>query len=249
MLTLASALSKGGYYGRGILVGRIRQGGDLLILYFLTGRSETSRKRRFEMAVTDKGVVIKVIYCGDAKITDEKRALIEYDAIVLRYDCVCVSNGRHTNSIMAYQAGDADTRLRAGLSAWDPEDDPHNTPRIAMLYDFDTYRINMGIVRKDIKGGIDRSFFKFKCSPGTGCLMTTYQGTITAPPLPPFFGSPIKVRIPWNDVASAGRALFHRGDPNMIGVVAMTINPINVRTLILQDFSGGTPEYYVDRRP
>lgn len=249
MLTLASALSKGGYYGRGILVGRIRQGGDLLILYFLTGRSETSRKRRFEMAVTDKGVVIKVVYCGDAEITDEQRALIEYDAIVLRYDCVCVSNGRHTNNIMAYDAGDADTRLRAGLSAWGPEDDPHNTPRIAMLYDFCTYRINMGIVRKDIKGGIDRSFFQFRCRQGIGSLITTYQGTITDPSLPPFVGSPIKVRIPGNNVEDSACALFHGGDPNMIGVVAMTINPINVRTLILQDFSGGTPEYYVDRRP
>ncbi len=248
MLTLASALPKGGYYGRIIVVGKTPQG-DPLILYALTGRSPESRARRFETVTHKNGqIIVGVVYCGDAEITDEKRALIEYDAIVLRHNCVGVSNGRHTNSIMAYQAGDADTRLRAGLSMWDSEDDPHYTPRIAMLYDFYEPRINMGIVRKDIKGGIDRSFFKFKCSPGTGCLMTTYQGTITAPPLPPFVGSPIKVRIPWNDVAGAGYALFHRGDPNMIGVVAMMINPINVRTLILQDFSGA-PEYYVDRRP
>jgi IMP cyclohydrolase len=96
----AAHLKDNPYPGRGLAVGRSQRGDGWIIVYFIMGRSDNSRNRRF---VTD-GERLYTEPVDLSKVTDP--SLIIYDAMLSLPGIQIVSNGDQTRTVhSALQCG------------------------------------------------------------------------------------------------------------------------------------------------
>src|ERR1700728_2021324 len=118
-MDLEKALADSPYPGRGLLVGRTDYG--LVALYWVTGRSEASRERRFVPRGTELHIE------GTSGADDDP--LRHYQAAGIFGRHLVVGNGRHVGDMGLGLADDSATPPPQPL---DPEPDPPLfTPRIA----------------------------------------------------------------------------------------------------------------------
>ena len=125
MQELNLLLSQNAYPGRGIVLGRCKDG-NALMAYFIMGRSENSRNRVF--IEKDGGIVTQA--ADPAKVTDP--SLIIYAPVRKIDDYTIVTNGVQTDAI--YEALQNGGSFASALSGCTFEPDaPHYTPRISGL--------------------------------------------------------------------------------------------------------------------
>lgn len=182
------------YPGRGLVVGCSADGAAGVQLYWIMGRSDRSRNRRF---VRDRGGAVRVVAAAGAAPPAGDDSLILYRATAVVRTARAgravhvVGNGDHTETIAAgMTAGDS---FAAAFARRDVEPDPpHYTPRIA------------GVVAAGGRGGYQLAIIKTVSGdprqvsfqhfvyrsprPGWGHCITTYEGD--GAPLPPFAGEP-----------------------------------------------------------
>ena len=185
--TLQNHIRNNSYPGRGLVVGRMANGADWLIVYFIMGRSRNSRNRRFA-------------FDGDRLWTEpvdpaavEDPSLIIYDAMLEAGGRQLVSNGDQTRTLF--------DGLRAGLSFSEAlasrerePDAPNFTPRITAMIDFNTPEgaISLSILKASRcdTALTDRMTYRPANPPaGLGYGLTTYMGD--GNPLPGFTGDPL----------------------------------------------------------
>jgi IMP cyclohydrolase len=184
MLSITSALSGNRYPGRGILLGSV--GGQALIVYFLTGRSENSRNRVFR----EEGDALSILPFDEKKVEDPK--LIFYTPIRVCRDSIVVSNGDHTETVCESLLAGHSLQYAMSARCYEP-DAPNYTPRIAGLV-LPTGRYSLGIVKKaDDAPDCRRKYWSYDPKEGEARLIHTYQGE--GEPLPPFSGEPIALAI------------------------------------------------------
>lgn len=204
------------YPGRLIIIGRDPGGGRAVLVYAITGRSESSQARRLkyaEGAVWTEPLDMDVLQKGNVD-------LLIYRAIALGRG-IAISNGRQTEDIIQVlnrekEEKDPGAVLARALRDWIYEPDaPHYTARISgcLLRDG---RAGLSIIRRAADGSARRSFHSWNPSPGTGRLIATYGGP-EENPLPPFGDEPLDVEIRETTPAALAEAAFAALGPSQSG--------------------------------
>jgi IMP cyclohydrolase len=185
--TFETHLRQQSYPGRGLVLGRSEDAASWFILYWLMGRSEHSRNRRFVI----EGRTLRTEPVDLSLLVDP--ALIIYEAMLELPEIYLVSNGDQTRTI--YETIEAGGTFEQALETREREPDaPNYTPRISAMLDL---RSQAGVLALSILKAnpanpelTDRTVFKPALpAPGLGVGLTTYQGN--GSPLPSFRGDPL----------------------------------------------------------
>lgn len=123
-MNLYEYLSGNEYPGRGIVLGRSADGNNMLIGYFIMGRSENSRNRVF---VTE-GDGIRTEAFDPAKLSDP--SLIIYSPVRVLGKSTIVTNGDQTDTIYDFMAKGMSFEDALRTRTFEP-DGPNFTPRIS----------------------------------------------------------------------------------------------------------------------
>ena len=175
------------YPGRGLVIGKSSAEDGWLQIYFIMGRSQHSRNRRFVI----EGSSMRTEPVDPSLVKDP--SLIIYNALLELPGIYLVTNGDQTDTLVE--------TLRAGgtfddaLGTREREPDPPNyTPRISGMLDFNKQpaEIALSILKGNVVDPELTDRFTFRSAeppPGLGYCITTYQGD--GKPLPPFQGDPL----------------------------------------------------------
>ena len=190
--TMGEIVKDNAYAGRGIVIGKTKDGSKAAIAYFIMGRSENSRNRVF----VEDGDGIRTQAFDESKMTDPH--LIIYAPVRVLGNKTIVTNGDQTDTI--YDLMDKQQTFEQSLRTREFEDDcPNYTPRISGIIRLDAEGMNYAIsILKSSNGNPDscERFTYAYSNPvaGEGRFIHTYKGD--GNPLPSFEGEPKKVAIP-----------------------------------------------------
>lgn len=172
------------YPGRGLVVGLSELPSVGLELYWIMGRSENSRNRRF----VAEGTILRTAPVDEAKLADP--SLVIYEAMLELPRVYLVSNGDQTRTV--YEALRLGGTFDSALATREHEPDaPHYTPRITGMFDLGGETAVLSLLRSSIFGPAqtDRYTYRPSLMPGFGYGLTTYMGD--GNPLPSFSGDPL----------------------------------------------------------
>ncbi len=175
------------YPGRGLVVGRSSVEDAWLMIYWIMGRSEHSRNRRFVV----EGDILRTEPM-DASLVDDP-SLIIYEAMMALPGCYLIGNGDQIRTI--YEALQAGSSFDAALSTREREPDaPNYTPRISAMLDLHDPpgQLTMSILKANVADPAytDRTTYRPALPPsGLGLGLTTYDGD--GSPLPSFSKDPL----------------------------------------------------------
>ena len=191
-VALSKELGATTYPGRGIVIGRSKDGKKAVTAYFIMGRSANSRNRVF----VEDGEGIRTQAFDPSKLEDP--SLIIYAPVRVLGNKTIVTNGDQTDTI--YEGMDKQMTFEQSLRSREFEPDgPNYTPRISGIMHLEngTYNYAMSILKSN-NGNPDacnRYTFAYE-NPvaGEGHFIHTYK--CDGNPLPSFEGEPKLVAIP-----------------------------------------------------
>ncbi len=191
MLSLENELKGNAYPGRGIVIGKTKDGKKAAIAYFIMGRSENSRNRVF----VEEGEGIRTQAFDPSKLSDP--SLIIYAPVRVLGNKTIVTNGDQTDTV--YELMDKQQTFEQALRTREFEPDaPNYTPRISGILHIEngSYNYAMSILKSN-NGNPDacnRYTFAYE-NPlnGEGHFIHTYMGD--GNPLPSFEGEPKLVEL------------------------------------------------------
>ncbi|MCY4545504.1 MAG: inosine monophosphate cyclohydrolase [Gemmatimonadetes bacterium] len=174
------------YPGRGLIIGRTAEDDAWLVVYWIMGRSERSRNRRFMV----DGPELRTLPADHSRL--DKPDLIIYPAMLELPGIYIVANGDQSLTIR-----DALTRggtFEAALATREREPDaPNYTPRISGMLDLTgmpAVSLSVLSANPDDPTHTDRATYAPTPPPaGLGLCLTTYMGD--GDPLPGFTGDPL----------------------------------------------------------
>lgn len=192
MLSLEQELKGNAYPGRGIVIGKSKDGKKAVTAYFIMGRSSNSRNRIF----VEEGNGIRTQAFDPSKLEDP--SLIIYAPVRVLGNKTIVTNGDQTDTI--YEGMDKQLTFEQSLRCREFEPDgPNYTPRISgiMHVENGTYNYAMSILKSNNGNpqACNRYTFAYE-NPvaGEGHFIHTYM--CDGNPLPSFEGEPKLVEIP-----------------------------------------------------
>ena len=187
-------LKENAYPGRGIVIGKSKDGKYAVTAYFFMGRSVNSRNRVF----VEDGEGIRTQAFDESKLTDP--SLIIYSPVRVLGNKTIVTNGDQTDTI--YDGMDKQLTFEQSLRVrkYEP-DEPNYTPRISGVMHVDNGRFNyaMSILKSNSGDPEETDRFTFAYEnpkEGEGRFIHTYMRDEN--PLPSFEGEPEKVIIDKN---------------------------------------------------
>ena len=250
------------YPGRGLAVGCTADGGASVQLYWIMGRSSSSRNRR--LVAAGSGAVQVTVADPGAGTPGGDRSLILYRALAVAQAVApgaattaadsAVSGPPTARAVHVVANGDQSDTIAAGLAAGDSfaaafarrdvePDPPHYTPRIA------------GVVAAGGAGGYELAIIKTAAGdprqvsfqhfvyrspcPGWGHCITTYEGD--GAPLPAFEGEPFLLPLAATP-REAVRELWGLLDPdNRVAALAKFVDRATgaVSMEIVNRYAGG----------
>ena len=188
---IADLIRNNSYVGRGIVIGKTKDGKKAVSAYFIMGRSANSRNRIF----SEKEGVLYTEPFDASKVEDP--SLIIYAAMRKYENKLIVTNGDQTDTV--FEGLVAGKSFYESLKSRDFEpDSPNFTPRISGIITFEKgdFSYEMSILKSaDALGSAtNRYTFSYAALPGLGHFIHTYieDGN----PLPTFTGEPERVEIP-----------------------------------------------------
>ncbi len=179
------------YVGRGIVVGKTKNGACAAVAYFIMGRSENSRNRIFR----ERGKEVTIYPYDASKVEDP--SLIIYSPIRALKENLIVTNGDQTDTVYDFVAAGKTFEEALATRCFEP-DAPNFTPRISAMLTFakEDFTYRMSILKSADESGTACNRFSFAYEPiaGVGHFLHTYvcDGT----PIPTFQGEPERVAIP-----------------------------------------------------
>lgn len=216
---LPEILRNNSYPGRGIAVGLMPDGKTALMVYFIMGRSASSRNRQFY--VEEDQLRIRLFDQTAAGDT----SLILYHPTASYRDRLILTNGDQTDSILSGLRAGMGMRQALKIRRFE-EDPPHYTPRISALLNLKRSgpKLQMSILRAGDQAGTlcDRLFYEYLLQPGEGRFLHTYQGD--GDPLPAFTGEPIRLRVPEDAEAFACQIWESLDTDNKVALMVRTID-------------------------
>lgn len=190
-VTLAAELGATTYPGRGIVIGRSKDGSKAVTAYFIMGRSANSRNRVF----VEEGEGIRTQAFDPSKLEDP--SLIIYAPVrVLEKDTI-VTNGDQTDTIYDLMSQGKTFEESLRTREFEP-DAPNYTPRISGILHIEdgSFDYAMSILKSDNgdPACCNRYTFTYDTpKAGEGRFIHTYMGD--GNPLPSYEGEPTWVDI------------------------------------------------------
>ncbi len=194
MLSLEHELRFNSYPGRGIILGRSKDGSKAAAAYFIMGRSSNSRNRVF----VQDGEGIRTQAFDPSKLTDP--SLIIYAPVKVLGNKTIITNGDQTDTI--YTGLDKQLTFEQSLRSRKFEPDgPNYTPRISGIMHIDkgTFNYALSILKSNNSNPNSCNRFTFAYEnpvAGQGHFIHTYMHD--GEPLPSFEGEPKLVDIAHN---------------------------------------------------
>ena len=191
MLSLANELNSNTYPGRGIIIGKTKDGKKAVTAYFIMGRSNNSRNRVF----VEDGEGIRTQAFDPSKLEDP--SLIIYAPVRVLGNKTIVTNGDQTDTI--YEGMDKQLTFEQSLRTREFEPDaPNYTPRISGIMHIENNKYNYAMSILKSNNGNPNSCNRYTFAyenpiEGQGHFIHTYMhdGEI----LPSFEGEPKLVDI------------------------------------------------------
>ena len=189
--SLVNELSENTYPGRGIVIGRSKDGTKAVTAYFIMGRSENSRNRVF---VTE-GEGIRTEAFDPSKLTDP--SLIIYAPVRVLGNDTIVTNGDQTDTIYDYMKQGETFEQSLRRREFEP-DGPNFTPRISGIMHIEggKFDYTMSILKSNMGDDSSCNRYTFDYSnpaAGQGRFIHTYM--TDGNPLPSYEGEPTPVEI------------------------------------------------------
>lgn len=191
-VALSKELAATTYPGRGIVIGKSKDGKKAVTAYFIMGRSANSRNRVF----VEDGEGIRTQAFDPSKLEDP--SLIIYAPVRVLGNKTIVTNGDQTDTI--YELMDKQQTFEQALRTREFEPDaPNYTPRISGIMHIDKGEFNYAMsILKSNNGNPESShrytFAYENPAAGEGHFIHTYK--CDGNPLPSFEGEPKLVSIP-----------------------------------------------------
>ena len=191
LLSIEKELKENAYPGRGIIIGKTKDGKKAVTAYFIMGRSENSRNRIF---VEDKEGIRTQAF-DPSKLTDP--SLIIYAPVRVLGNKTIVTNGDQTDTI--YEGMDKQMTFEQSLRSREFEPDgPNYTPRISGIMHIENgnYSYAMSILKTDCGDPETCNRYTFAYNApraGEGHFIHTYMHD--GSPLPSFEGEPKRIEV------------------------------------------------------
>ena len=188
---IAEELSGNAYPGRGIIIGKTKDGKKAVAAYFIMGRSSNSRNRVF----VEEGEGIRTEAFDPAKLEDP--SLIIYAPVRVLGNKTIVTNGDQTDTI--FEGMDKQLTFEQSLRTREFEPDgPNYTPRISGIMHIENGKYNYAMsILKSNNGNPDscnRYTFAYENpANGEGHFIHTYMND--GNPLPSFEGEPKLINV------------------------------------------------------
>ena len=198
ILSLETELKGNSYPGRGIVIGKSKDGNYAVTAYFIMGRSENSRNRIF----VEDGEGIRTQAYDPSKLSDP--SLIIYAPVRVLGNKTIVTNGDQTDTI--YEGMDRQLTFEQSLRSREFEPDgPNYTPRISGIVHMENNGMNYALSILKSDDGNPGSVLRYNYAynnpiKGEGRFIHTYKEN--GDPLPSFEGEPKKLEIPDLDLDS-----------------------------------------------
>lgn len=188
---IAELIRDNSYVGRGIVIGKTKDGRNAVSAYFIMGRSQNSRNRVF----AEKDGVLYTEPFDASKVEDP--SLIIYAAMRKFENKLILTNGDQTDTV--YEGLKNGKCFKGSLESREFEPDaPNFTPRISGILEFSggDFSYEMSILKSADETGsaCNRYTFSYAALAGLGHFIHTYVGD--GNPLPTFQGEPERVAIP-----------------------------------------------------
>ena len=196
MKAIDQELKNNAYPGRGIVLGKSKDGKKAVTAYFIMGRSVNIRNRVF----VEDGEGIRTQAFDPSKLTDP--SLIIYAPVRVLGNKTIVTNGDQTDTI--YENMDKQMTFEQSLRCREFEPDaPNYTPRISGIMHVESGKYNYAMsILKSNNGNPDscnRYTFAYENpAAGEGRFIHTYK--CDGNPLPSFEGEPTWIAIEENDI-------------------------------------------------
>ena len=210
------------YVGRGIVIGKTKDGSKAVAAYFIMGRSANSRNRVF----TYKNDTLYTEPFDASKVEDP--SLIIYRAVRQLDNKLIVTNGDQTDTI--YDGLKEGKSFDASLSVREFEPDaPNLTPRISGLLEFgeDDFTYKMSILKSadEVGSACNRYGFHYSALNGLGHFIHTY--VCDGNPIPTFQGEPERVEI-LDDIDQFTNKLWSALDEN--NKISLFVRYVDLKT-------------------
>ncbi len=218
--SLEGQLSNNPYPGRGIIIGKSKDGLFAVMAYFIMGRSENSRNRIF----VEDGEGIRTQAFDPSKISDP--SLIIYAPVRVLGNKTIVTNGDQTDTI--YEGMDRQQTFEQALRSREFEPDaPNFTPRISGILHIENggYNYAMSILKSSDGNPASCCRYTFAYENplnGEGHFIHTYQQD--GNPLPSFEGEPKRVAIEGDIDTFAGKIWENLNAQNKVSLFARYID-------------------------
>jgi len=191
MMDFYKDLCENTYPGRGIMIGKSKDGKNAVIAYFIMGRSENSRNRVF---VAD-GEGLRTKAFDESKMADP--SLVIYWPVRVLGNTTIVTNGDQTDTINDFMKDGKTFEEALRTRTFEP-DPPILTPRISGIVDVCDGKMAYKLsILKSADGNADfaRRFFYEYAEPvcGEGHFIHTYK--CDGNPVPSFVGEPKTVEV------------------------------------------------------
>lgn len=210
------------YVGRGIILGKSKNGENAVSAYFIMGRSENSRNRVFTLK--DGNVYTEPF--DATKVEDP--SLIIYSAVKSYENKLIVTNGDQTDTVYDYLKDGKCFSCALRSRAFEP-DAPNFTPRISGMITFadGDFTYQMSILKSINEVGSDcaRYFFEYPSKCGLGHFIHTY--VTDGNPIPTFQGEPERVEI-YDDIDVFTNEIWNNLDEN--NKISLYVRYTNLKT-------------------
>lgn len=220
MLSIENELKNNAYPGRGIIIGKSKDGTKAVTAYFIMGRSVNSRNRIFSV----EGEGIRTEAFDPSKLEDP--SLIIYAPVRVLNNLTIVTNGDQTDTIYDGMKNGETFEQSLRIREFEP-DGPNYTPRISGVMNVENgkYDYSMSILKSN-NGNPDacnRYTYSYE-NPvaGEGHFIHTYMHD--GNPLPSFEGEPKLVEIPDDMEAFANMLWTSLNEDNKVSLFVRYID-------------------------
>lgn len=220
---LKKLLSENDYPGRGIILGKSKDGRKAMIAYFIMGRSENSRNRVFE--AFEGGMRTKAF--DESKLVDP--SLIIYNPYLALEHVDIITNGDQTNTIYDFVKENPSDEYAFDKALFTREfepDSPNYTPRISGIINYadGDFKYKLSIL-KSSNGNpevCNRYFYGYSPLAGIGHFIHTYSHD--GNPIPSFYGEPEEVELPNTANELADIVWANLNEANKVSLFVRTVD-------------------------
>ena len=214
--TISEELRNNTYPGRGIISGKSEDRENMVIVYFIMGRSVNSRNRVF---IEQEGGIRTEAF-DPAKLSDP--SLVIYAPVRVIDGKTIVTNGDQTDTIYDFIKEGKTFEEALRTRTFEP-DAPNFTPRVSGIVENGTYKLSILKSNNGNPDSAQRFFYEYmEPVAGEGHFIHTYLHD--GNPIPSFEGDPTPMEIK-GDIDSITKEVWESlNEENKVSLFVRTIN-------------------------